>query len=104
MRRYDKVSMNNPFSGYCVGIHLGIEKGRVPSDENVLEHKWVTNEWYYFGNTGDEPMESSYVSPVLDEEGSVVSFFGFLKTSGWAVVVAASTLNWGYKTVKTIVC
>ncbi len=49
-------------------------------------------------------MESSYVSPVLDEEGNVVSFFGFLKTNGWAVVVAASTLNWGYKAVKTIVC
>lgn len=93
MRRYDKASMNNTFFGYCVGVHLGIEKGRVLSDENVLEHKWVTNEWSYFGNTGDEPMESSCGSSVLDEEGNVVGFFRFLKTNGWAVGVAASTLN-----------
>lgn len=100
MRRYDKVSMNNPFSGHCVGVYLGIEKGKVPSDENVLEDKWVTNEWSYFGNAGDEPMEGSCGSPVLDEEGNVVSFFRFLKPNGWAVGMAASTLEtWGYKAV-----
>lgn len=50
MRRFDEVSINNPFSGYCVGLHLGVEKTRMPVDENGLEHKWVTNEWSYFGN------------------------------------------------------
>lgn len=100
MKRYDKVTMNNPFSGHCVGVHLGIEKGRVPSDENVLEHEWVTNEWSYFGNTGNEPMEGSCGSPILDEEGNVVSFFRFLNTKGWAVGIAASTLEIrGYKAV-----
>lgn len=105
MRRHNIVSMDNPFSGHCSGVHLGIKKERVRSDENVLEHKWVTNEWSYFGNAGDEPMEGSCGSPVLDEEGNVVSFLIFLKTNGWAVGVAASTLEiWGYKAVSGIVC
>lgn len=65
-----------------------------------LYHKWVTNEWSYFGNTGDEPMEGSCGSPILDEEGNAVSFFRFLNTNGWAVGIAASTLEiWGYKAV-----
>lgn len=45
-------------------------------------------------------MEGSCGSPVLDEEGNVVSFFRFLKLNGWAVGMAASTLEtWGYKAV-----
>lgn len=56
--------MKNPCSGYCIGI----EKGRVPSDENGLKHKWVTDDWSYFGNSRDEPMEHSCGPPVLDEE------------------------------------
>ena len=100
MRRFDEVSINNPFSGYCVGLHLGVEKTRMPVDENGLEHKRVTNEWSYFGNARNEPMEGSCGSPILDEEGNVVSFFRFLGSTGLAVGIAASTLKtWGYKAV-----
>lgn len=67
MRKYKVVSMNNSFSGHCLGIHLGIRKGRIPSNENGVKHKWVIYEWCYFGNGRDKSPEGSYLSPVLDE-------------------------------------
>ena len=97
MRSYDEVTMNNPFSGYCIGVHIGVQQTKVPSDDPVAEHRWITNEWTYFGNGLDEPMDGCCGSPVLDQSGNVVSFFRFLTASGMAVGVAASTLEaWGY--------
>ena len=90
MRKYDEVSINHPFSGHCVGVHIGIEKERVPSHGNGLEHKWATNVWSYLGNAPDESLEVSCGSPVLGEERNVVSFFGFLKPTGLAVGIAGS--------------
>lgn len=93
MRRYDEVSMNNPFTGYCIGIHVGVQQSKIPSDDPLVQHDWVTNEWTYFGNGLDEAMDGCCGSPVLDHNGNVVSFFRFLTTSGLAVGVAASTLS-----------
>jgi hypothetical protein len=100
VRKFDEVTMNNPFSGYCVGVHIGVQQLRVPSDDPVIDHTWITNEWIYFGNGHDEPMNGCCGSPVLDETDQVVSFFRFLTPSGFAVGVAASTLEtWGYKVI-----
>lgn len=100
MRRYDEVSMNNPFSGYCLGVHIGVQRSKIPSDDPLAKPDWVTNGWTYFGNQLDEPMDGCCGSPVLDQNGNVDSFFRFLTTSGLAVGVAASTLEtWGYHVV-----
>lgn len=100
MKYYDKTTMNNPFSGHCEGLHLGVEVRRVPSDDPVTEHDWVTTQWSYFGNGREEPMEGCCGLPVLDEDGFAVSFFRFLDSFGFAVGVAASTLErWGYSAV-----
>lgn len=69
----------------------------VPSDDLVAEHRWINNEWTYFGNGLDEPMDECCGSPILDQSGNVVSFFRFMTASGMAVGVVASTLEaWGY--------
>jgi hypothetical protein len=73
---------------------------RVPSDEPVVEHHWVTSEWGFCGNGREDPMAGSCGSPVLDEDGYVAGFFRFVDSSGLAVRVAATTLQtWGYKAV-----
>lgn len=43
-RKNEKVTINNWFSGQCVGIHLEIGQVSVPSDGNGLEHKLLTNQ------------------------------------------------------------
>lgn len=92
--------MNNPFSGYCIGVHVRVQQSKVPSDDPVVDHTWVTNEWTYFGNGCDGPMDGCCGSPDLDENGSAVSFFLFLTPFGFAVGAAASTLETvGYKVV-----
>lgn len=97
MRAYDEVTMNNPFLGFCIGVHIRVQLTKVPSDDPVTEHCWITNEWTYFGNGVDEPVDGCCGAPVLDQSGNVVGFFRFLTASGMAVVVAASTLEvWGY--------
>lgn len=78
MRLYDEATVNNPFSGHCEGLHLGAEMRKVPSNDPVVEHDWVTMQWAYFGNGREEPMEGCGGSPVLDEDGNAVSFFRFL--------------------------
>ncbi|MCJ1260733.1 hypothetical protein MMC22_000595 [Lobaria immixta] len=97
MRRFDTITMNSPFTGYCEGLYMGTGKLRVPADDPVVLHNWVTTSWTYFGNGRDEPMEGCCGSPLLDEDGFVVSFFRFLNRSGLGVGIAATTLEtWGY--------
>ena len=100
MRNCDPISMNNPFSGYRDGLHVGVEMKKVPSDEAVYPHDWVTNQWLYVGNDGVGPTEGSCGSAVLDENGRVISFFRFVARAqpGFAVGVAATTLSpFGYR-------
>lgn len=110
IRKYDEVTMYNPFSsGYCiVGVHIGVQLSRVlvsSDDDPVVDrHSWVTNEWSYWGNGRDDDDDEPTMdggSPVLDEDGKVVSFFrGLMSSSGFAVGVAASMLeSWGYTLV-----
>lgn len=103
IRTYDEVTMNNPFSGYCIGVHIGVQQTKVPSDDPAAEHRWITHEWTYFGNGLDEPMDGCCGSPILDQSGNVVSFFRFLTASGMGVGVAASTLEaWGYHVASPV--
>ncbi|MCJ1343623.1 hypothetical protein MMC31_001819 [Peltigera leucophlebia] len=101
VRKYDEVSMNNPFSGYSTGVHVGVQQSKVPSDDPLVDHTWVTNQWTYIGNGHDEPMDGWCGSPVLDENGNVVSLIRFLTPSGFAVGDAASTLELGGLTLSS---
>lgn len=64
-----------PFTGFCEGLHMGIGMSRVPTNNPVVVHSWVTTACSYFGNGHDEHVEVSCGSAVLDKNGFIVSFF-----------------------------
>jgi hypothetical protein len=98
IKRGDFVTMNSPFSGYCIGMHMGTEKKKVPSDDPVVPHIWITSAWSYFGNGIEEPMNGCCGAAILDDDGLVISFFRFVTSLGFGIGAAASTLSkWGYK-------
>lgn len=66
LHSYDEVTMNNPFSGFCIGVHIGVQRTKIPSDDPVAERRWVTSDWSYFGNGLDRPMDGCCGSPILD--------------------------------------
>ena len=69
---YDALSMNNPFSGSCEGVTMAL--GATIAGEG--DKDYVTHEWSLFEN-GDEPVDGSCGSPILDAEGKVVGLFRF---------------------------
>ncbi|KAL8734989.1 MAG: hypothetical protein Q9166_001114 [cf. Caloplaca sp. 2 TL-2023] len=89
----DDLRMNNPFSGSCEGNVFAI--GVMFKEEPNL--RYIRHQWNIFENM-DEPVEGSCGTPILDDDGKVVSFFR-LKHPGsqlyWAV--SASELGkYGY--------
>ncbi|KAA6406532.1 MAG: hypothetical protein FRX48_09697 [Lasallia pustulata] len=72
LRVYDALSMNNPFSGSCEGVTMAL--GAIIAGEG--DKGYVAHEWSFFEN-GDEPVDGSCGSPILDVEGKVVGLFRF---------------------------
>ena len=94
MRTYDPLNMNNPFSGYCVGTVLATG-ARITGEQNK---PYILHEWHTFEN-GDQAVDGSCGSAVLDEEGSVVGLIRFKqKESAECLCIAAIELRqFGYE-------
>lgn len=96
VRRYDDVSMNNPFSGYCIGVHVRVQQSKIPGDNFEADHTWVT-----IGS----PM-NGYILVMgvmnlwMDVAGlqfwmKIATWSASSTPSGFAVGVSASTLESG---------
>lgn len=94
LRVYDALSMNNPFSGSCEGVTMALG-ATIPEagDKEYVEHVWN------FFENGDEPIDGSCGSPILDAEGKVVGFFRFkVANSSLCLSVSGSELRqYGYE-------
>ncbi|KAH0551323.1 hypothetical protein GP486_007432 [Trichoglossum hirsutum] len=74
LRAYDAITMNNPFSGSCEGVVLGL--GAMFPEEG--ERGYVLHQWYILENV-DGTVDGSCGSPILDCDGQVVGLFRFKK-------------------------
>lgn len=94
LRVYDALTMNNPFSGSCEGVTMGL--GATISDGGNKDY--VTHQWHIFEN-GDEPVDGSCGSPILDAEGKIVGLFRFkVANSPLCLSVSAMELReYGYE-------
>jgi hypothetical protein len=70
LRRYNRITMNNPFSGYAEGhvLALGI---KVEASGKMVEHEWL------YMDCGTEPVDGSCGSPILADDRTVVGFFRY---------------------------
>ena len=94
LRVYDALSMNNPFSGCCEGNTMAL--GAIIPGEGDKEY--VAHEWIFFEN-GEEPVDGSCGSPILDAEGKVVGLFRF-KAADSSLCLAVSAIvlqKYGYE-------
>lgn len=94
LRRYDSLEMNNPYSGHAEGIVIGVGL-RIAKEEEIA---YVQHTWNIFEN-GNESVESSYGSPIFNEEGMVVGFFAFKMSEdqGCLAVSAMELRRFGYE-------
>jgi hypothetical protein len=74
LRAYDAITMDNPFSGSCEGVVLGLG-AKIPEEG---ERDYVLHEWYIFENE-NEPVDGSCGSAILDSDRKVVGLFRFKK-------------------------
>lgn len=89
LRLGDSLTMNNPYSGFCEGIVIGLGARVEGFGSDVT---WIKHHWSIFEN-GGEPIQGSCGSAILDEQNRLVSFFRFLEGDGRAVSGAASVLR-----------
>jgi hypothetical protein len=87
LRRYDFITMDNPYSGFSEGSVLAT--GYKISDGG--DTKYIPHSWYVFEN-GSEPVDGSCGCPILDEQGRVVGLFRF-KVEGTNMCVAVSAVE-----------
>jgi hypothetical protein len=94
LRIYDPITMENPFSGSCAGLVLGLG-AKIPEEG---DRDYVLHKWWIFEN-GNEPVDGSCGSPILDSDGKVVGLFRFMKeTSRHCLGVSAMELRaFGYE-------
>ena len=94
MRSYDTLNMNNPFSGYCISTVLATG-ARITGEG---DKKYIRHDWYTFEN-GEEAVDGSCGSAVLDEQGKVAGLSRFKqKDSGECLCIAAIELReFGYE-------
>lgn len=89
LRVYDALTMENPFSGSCEGTVMALGARIVEEGDKGF----VAHEWIFFEN-GDEPVNGSCGSPILDTEGKVVGLFRFkVEESGLCLTVSATELQ-----------
>jgi hypothetical protein len=94
LRAYDNIAMDNPFSGSCEGRVLALG-ARIPEEG---ERDYVMHEWHIFEN-GNEPVDGSCGSPILDSDGKVVGLFRFKKIASFQClgVSAMELRTFGYE-------
>jgi hypothetical protein len=94
LRAYDLITMDNPFSGSCQGFVLGLG-GIIPEEG---DKDYVLHEWLIFEN-GNEVVDGSCGSPILNSDGEVVGLFRFKKeNSNHCLGVSAMELRtFGYE-------
>lgn len=89
LRVYDTLVMNNPFSGNCEGVTMALG-ARV---EGEAAKKFIKHEWIHFEN-GDQPIDGSCGSPIVNDEGKFVGLFRSREdSSGLCLCVSASELH-----------
>jgi len=72
LRRYESITMNNPFSGYAEGQVLACGV-KVEGSGRMVEHQWI------YMSCGTEPVDGSCGSPILASNRTVVGFFRYKK-------------------------
>ena len=87
LRVYDALSMYNPFSGSCEGVTMAL--GATIPEEG--DKDYVAHVWNLFEN-GDEPVDGSCGSPILDAEGKVVGLFRF-KAANSSLCLSVSVIE-----------
>ena len=89
----DAITMDNPFSGFCEGQIMALGTKILGEGAEHIPHKWMIFE------NGDEPIDGSCGTAILDEEKRVVGFFRYkLDNSGRCYAVSAMELrNHGYE-------
>lgn len=65
----DTLTMKTPLSGLCQGIFLASIWRSIPANENTHELLWVVISNFYLGNRREEPLDRSYGSPAVTENG-----------------------------------
>lgn len=94
LRAHDDVTMNNPYSGSCEGVIIGLG-AKIPEEG---DKEYVAHEWVEFEN-GEEPFDGSCGSPIINAEGNVVGLFRFkMANSSLCLTVSATELReFGYE-------
>ncbi|KAI4127457.1 MAG: hypothetical protein LQ347_004596 [Umbilicaria vellea] len=87
LRVYNALSMNNPFSGSCEGVTMAL--GAIIAGEG--DKSYVAHEWSFFEN-GDESVDGSCGSPILDAEGKIVGLFRF-KAANSSLCLSVSAME-----------
>jgi hypothetical protein len=93
MRRYDKIAMDNSFTGLIDGQYIAVAMQRI-RDTDSTKHLWVEQNWLWFGqDPAKVPREGSCGSAIYDEDGDVIAFFRFFSDDeGFGIGVAAQEL------------
>ena len=94
LRSYNEITMDNPFSGSCVGLVLAMG-AKIPEEG---DREYVMHKWCIFEN-GNEPLNGSCGSLILDSNRKVVGFFRFKKNNSpncWGVS-AMELRTFGYE-------
>lgn len=94
LRRYDFISMNNPFVGHSEGTVIAV--GLKLATEG--ESKFIRHTWNFFEN-GMEPLDRCCGCPILDQRGSIVGLFRFKITGeeGCLAISATELRQFGYE-------
>ncbi|KAL9596074.1 MAG: hypothetical protein Q9219_006021 [cf. Caloplaca sp. 3 TL-2023] len=90
LKIYDEVTMNNPFTGSSEGtlMALGARIVDDPGKKKLIRHQWHTFE------NGDQPVDGSCGTPILDERDWLVGMFRYKEdASNLCLSVAAIELR-----------
>lgn len=81
----DIISMDNPYSGFCEGqiVALGAKIGN--SGKHYIPHTWTILQ------SGEEVVDGSCGSVILDDDGRVVGFFRYMSNDGTDCYTVSAT-------------
>ncbi|KAI9764730.1 MAG: hypothetical protein M1840_008122 [Geoglossum simile] len=74
----ESIHMDTAFNGHCEGIVMVIDTVRVPSDEPVTPHRYITGIFTYLSDGSDSFTEGCCGGPVWTDGREVVGQFQFL--------------------------
>lgn len=72
----DIISMDNPYSGFCKGRIIALGAKMAASGTKYIAHTWLILQ------NGEEVMDRSCGSVILNEENEVVGFFRYMSNDG----------------------